>query len=96
MCTISDVNLSNLFKYSNFTLLGFKETDNQGMHAIPIIGIEKNTPVAAIVEDSIIREIQEALPQEGAFSIAVVPFILAVVAIDAGLIATMWAVAMSR
>ena len=85
------------FKYSDYVFLGFKETDHWMTEAIPIIGIDKDTPVAAIVDDRTIREMQGALYDQGYggddsdVSIAVIPFIIAVVAIDAGLIATMWA-----
>ena len=83
------------FKYANFTLLGFKETEHPSMPTIPIIGIDQNKPIAAIVEDSIIYEMKQALPEENEKSVAVVPFIMAVVAIDAALLGTMWAVAVS-
>ena len=91
------------FRYSEFVFLGFKETDHSLMPAIPIIGINENQPVAAIVDDSIVREIQSALEKDvnaeqgqyNTIAMAPVAVILAVAAIDAGLIATMWAVAVS-
>lgn len=90
------------FKYSDYTFLGFKETEHWAMPATPIIGIDSDTPVAAIVDDSVIKDIQKELlnnhlnPDQFLNQpvTAVIPFILAVVAIDAGLIATMWAVAL--
>ena len=82
------------FKYSDFIFLGFKETE-RSVPSFPVIGIDQSKPVAAIVDDRTVQEIQGALPQEGANKLAPVPFMLAVVAIDAGLIGTMWAVAVS-
>ena len=90
------------FKYSKFTFLGFKETNDQQIPAIPVIGIDENNPVAAIVDDSVIRKMKvalmkDALPKEDEYTISMAPvaFILAVVAIDATLQAAMWAVAVS-
>lgn len=82
------------FRYSDFILLGFKET-NHLVAPFPIIGIDQIKPVAAIVDDGIVQVIQEALHQGGLLRPAVVPFILTVVAIDAALLGTMWAVAVS-
>lgn len=90
----------NPFKYADYVFLGFKETDHWTMPAIPIIGIDQEKAVAAIVDNSVVFEIikeqNNILTDEEQPITAVVPFIMAVVAIDAALIGTMWAVAVSQ
>ncbi len=76
--------------YERFKRVGTRKFED--LEDIPVIGISERFPVAAIISNEKYDELVESLNVEP--SPEIIPFILAVVAIDAGLIATMWAQAM--
>jgi len=76
--------------YSKFSSLGNVPKDDVG--EIPVIGIDPSQPVAVIINDDQFEEMLSYV--DNSASLKVIPFIVAIVAIDAGLIATMWAAAL--
>jgi len=73
--------------YSKFVSLGRLPLPDGG--SAPVIGVDRNSPVAIVAEDSQVEELIAHFNRSS--DLEVLPFILGVLAIDAALIGAMWA-----